>query len=313
MNDLLEDSLTSEGGTNVGELTKVEEDVDTGVSHAPDAASDNTLSEFFKEVGDLKNDMARIQKSIHKLQDAQSETKTIAKASGMNELKKRMEADIDDVTLAAQRVKVKLEALDKANIANRKKSGCGEGSSTDRSRMSITVTLKKKLKEVMQAFQALRQSFQDEYREVVERRIFTVTGKKADEETVDHLIETGESELIFKKAIQQLGRGQILDTIGEIQERHEAVKDIERKLFDLHQIFLDMAVLVESQGEMLDNIESQVSKAVDHVQSGTAALQKVKKLQRGTRKWMCIAIILLLIIIAIIVVAVLQPWKNKNV
>lgn len=52
---------------------------------------------------------------------------------------------------------------------------------------------------------------------------------------------------------------QVLDTLAEIQERHEAVKELERSLLDLHQIFLDMAVLVEAQGEMLDNIEAQVS------------------------------------------------------
>jgi Syntaxin len=46
--------------------------------------------------------------------------------------------------------------------------------------------------------------------------------------------------------------------LAEIQERHEAVKELERSLLDLHQIFLDMAVLVEAQGEMLDNIEAQV-------------------------------------------------------
>ena len=47
--------------------------------------------------------------------------------------------------------------------------------------------------------------------------------------------------------------------MAEIQERHEAVKDLETSLLDLHQIFLDMSVLVSSQGEMLDNIEQQVS------------------------------------------------------
>ena len=52
---------------------------------------------------------------------------------------------------------------------------------------------------------------------------------------------------------------QALDTMAEIQERHEAVKDLETSLLDLHQIFLDMSVLVEAQGEMLDNIEKQVS------------------------------------------------------
>jgi hypothetical protein len=50
---------------------------------------------------------------------------------------------------------------------------------------------------------------------------------------------------------------QVLDTLVEIQERHAAVRELEKSLLDLHQIFLDMAVLVEAQGDMLDNIESQ--------------------------------------------------------
>jgi len=108
-----------------------------------------------------------------------------------------------------------------------------------------------------------------------------------------------------------MGRGQVLNTLEEIQERHDAVKELEKKLLDLYQVYLDMAVLVEAQGEILDNIESQVSNAVDHVQSGTTALQTAKKLQRNSRKWMCIAIIILLVIVGIIV-GVLQPWKSKN-
>ena len=50
---------------------------------------------------------------------------------------------------------------------------------------------------------------------------------------------------------------QVADTLAEIHERHEAVKELEKSLLDLHQIFLDMAVLVEAQGEMLDNIGAQ--------------------------------------------------------
>lgn len=40
-----------------------------------------------------------------------------------------------------------------------------------------------------------------EYREVVERRVYTVTGQHADEEQIEKMIETGESETIFQKAI----------------------------------------------------------------------------------------------------------------
>ncbi|RWR90984.1 syntaxin-132-like protein isoform X2 [Cinnamomum micranthum f. kanehirae] len=138
-----------------------------------------------------------------------------------------------------------------------------------------------------------------------------VTGTRPDEKTIDDLIETGKSEQIFSKAIQELGRAQILDTVEEIQERYDAVKEIEKKLLDLHQAFMDMAVLVEAQGDLMDNIETQVTNAVDHVQSGTDALKTAKSLQKKSRKCMMIAIILLLIIAIIIVLSIIKPWKKQ--
>jgi len=44
---------------------------------------------------------------------------------------------------------------------------------------------------------------------VVERRAHIVTGRKPSREEVDHLIDTGESETIFKKAIMKQGRGHV--------------------------------------------------------------------------------------------------------
>ena len=46
-------------------------------------------------------------------------------------------------------------------------------------------------------------------RDVVERRVYTVTGTRPAEEDVERLIETGESETIFQKAILEQGRGQV--------------------------------------------------------------------------------------------------------
>jgi len=57
---------------------------------------------------------------------------------------------------------------------------------------------------------------------------------------------------------------------------------------------------------------NQVSSAVDHVQQGNTALVKAKKLQKNSRKWMCVAILILLIFIIIIVVSVIKPWVHKN-
>ncbi|XP_060197500.1 syntaxin-132-like isoform X2 [Lycium barbarum] len=282
MNDLLNDDFdTFEAPRNQNDRTG---DVEMGIQRPMDSG-ELGLDDFFKQVHQIEKQYEKLEKLLKKLQDAHEESKAVTKASAMKAIKQRMEKDVDEVSKVARLIKSKIEELDKENLANRSKPGCGKGSAVDRSRTATTVSLKKKFKDKMSEFQTLRENIHQEYREVVERRVYTVTGNRADEETIDRLIETGDSEQIFQKAIREQGRG---------------------------QIFMDMAVLVDAQGDMLDNIESQVSTAVDHVQSGNTALQKAKSLQRNSRKWMCIAIIILLIIVAVIVVGVLKPWNSNK-
>lgn len=76
----------------------------------------------------------------------------------------------------AHKVKSKVEALDKENDRAKAKKGQGEGSASERTRTTISAGLKKKLKDLMGEFSELRNRITEEYREVVERRVFTVTG-----------------------------------------------------------------------------------------------------------------------------------------
>ena len=56
--------------------------------------------------------------------------------------------------------------------------------------------LRKKLKDSIESFNNHLQQISSEYREIVQRRYFTVTGKNPDEKTVDLLISTG--HLLFQ-------------------------------------------------------------------------------------------------------------------
>ncbi|PON68749.1 t-SNARE [Parasponia andersonii] len=306
MNDLLTDSFVADAkGQPSGE-----NDIEM-VRQIQQSNSDIGMESFNKQIQEVEKQVDKLSGLLKKLKDANEESKSVTKASAMKAIKKRMEKDIDEVLKIARGVKAKIESLNKDNLTNRQKPGCEKGTGVDRARTNMTNALTKKFRDIMTEFQTLRQRIQDEYREVVERRVITVTGTRPDEETIDHLIETGNSEQIFQKAIQESGRGQVLNTLEEIQERHDAVKEIEKKLLDLHQIYMDMAVLVDAQGQIIDNIEIQVTNAVDHVRSGTDALQTAKSLQKRSRKCMIISIILLLVIAIIIVLYILKPWKTK--
>ncbi|KAL7092302.1 hypothetical protein ACP275_12G157500 [Erythranthe tilingii] len=267
------------------------------------------LDRFFEDVESIKEELTNLETLHTKLNAAHEQSKTLHNAAAVKNLRSKMDADVAASLKKAKLVKVKLEALDRSNAANRSVPGCGPGSSSDRTRTSVVNGLRKKLHDAMNRFNDLRQKMGLEYRETVQRRYFTVTGENPDEKLLDSLIETGESENFLQKAIQEQGRGQVMDTVMEIQERHDAVKEMEKNLMELHQVFMDMAVLVQSQGEQLNDIEGQVMRAKSFVRGGTEQLVSARTLQKNSRKWACFGIGIVLVVILIIVLS-LQPWKK---
>ncbi|KAM0889904.1 hypothetical protein ACQ4PT_027423 [Festuca glaucescens] len=263
------------------------------------------LDKFFQDVEAVKEDIQGFEALYKRLQATNEETKTAHEARAVKALRSRMDGDVEKVLKRAKAVKTKLEALDRDNANSRKVPGCGPGSSTDRTRSSVVSGLGKKLKETMDEFQGLRTWMAAEYKETVARRYHMVTGEHAEDSTIESLISSGESESFMQKAIQDQGRGQVMDTISEIQERHDAVKDIERSLMDLHQVFLDMAALVEAQGAQINDIESHVAHASSFVRRGTVELEQAHEIQKDTRKWMCFAVLGGIALVVVLITPVL--------
>ncbi|KAG9445545.1 hypothetical protein H6P81_011673 [Aristolochia fimbriata] len=298
MNDLFSSSFKKY--TDLKEQVQMDDMEHISMEEGGDGKETINLDRFFEDVENVKEDMQWVERLYKQLQDLNEESKTVHNAKTMKNLRARMDSDVEQVLKRVKIIKAKLEALDKSNVAHRNIPGCGPGSSADRTRTSVVSGLGKKLKDLMDDFQDLRAKMTAEYKETVERRYFTITGEKADEQTIENLISSGESETFLQKAIQEQGRGQILDTISEIQERHDAVKEIEKHLLDLHQVFLDMAALVEAQGQQLNDIESNVAHASSFVRRGTEQLYTAKEYQKSSRKWTCIAILLGTLVILIL-------------
>jgi len=69
---------------------------------------------------------------------------------------------------------------------------------------------------------------------------------------------------------------------------------------ELHQLVLDMSVLVEQQGEVLDQVEVHVGAAHEEVKGAGVQLVKAEQTRRNTRKWVCVGVLAVLIILLVI-------------
>lgn len=185
MNDLLSGSFSrsrDNGDFHTVELSSAASGGGAGIN----------LNKFFEDAESIKDELKELETIHQRLQSSHEQSKTLHNARAVKDLRARMDSDVATALKKAKVVKVRLEALERANAANRNLPGCGPGSSSDRTRTSVVNGLRKKLKDNMEGFNRLREKISSEYKETVKRRYFTVTGENPDERTVDLLISTGE-------------------------------------------------------------------------------------------------------------------------
>ncbi|XP_065851873.1 syntaxin-related protein KNOLLE [Euphorbia lathyris] len=310
MNDLMTKSFVSYVDLKKEAMKDLEAGPDLEMGNA--SAMDRNLGLFLEEAENVKKEMNTIREILISLQESNEESKSLHKPEALKSLRSKINADIIAVQKKARTIKSQLEEMDRANDANRRLSGFKEGTPIYRTRLAVTTGLRKKLKELMMEFQGLRLKTITEYKETVGRRYYTVTGEYPDEEVIEKIISDGSGgEGFLKKAIQEHGRGKVLETVVEIQDRHDAAKEIEKSLLELHQLFMDMSVMVEAQGEQLDDIEHHVLNASHYVKDGSKELKSAKGYQRSSRKWMIIGIILLLLIILAIIVPIATSFSDS--
>lgn len=307
MNDLMTKSFTSYVDLKKEAMKDVDLEAGGLEMSSSTTQMDSDLSIFLEEAEKVKQEIVSLRDVLGRLQQSNEESKSLHKSDALKSLRNKINADIVTVLKKARNVRSQLEDMDRANAANKRLSN----PAIYRTRIAVTNGLRKKLKELMMEFQGLRQRMMTEYKETVGRRYFTVTGEYPGEEVIEKIISNGGDEEFMERAVQEHGRGKVLETVVEIQDRYDAAKEIEKSLLELHQVFLDMAVMVEAQGEQMDDIEHHVLNASHYVKDGTKQLHTAKDYQRSSRKCMCIGLILILLLILVIVIPIATSFSDS--
>uniref|UniRef100_A0A2K5F3Q4 t-SNARE coiled-coil homology domain-containing protein n=1 Tax=Aotus nancymaae TaxID=37293 RepID=A0A2K5F3Q4_AOTNA len=126
------------------------------------------------------------------------------------------------------------------------------------------------------------------------QRQLEITGKKTTDEELEEMLESG-NPAIFTSGIidSQISK----QALSEIEGRHKDIVRLESSIKELHDMFMDIAMLVENQGEMLNNIELNVMHTVDHVEKARDETKKAVKYQsQAWKKWIIITVVVVVLL-----------------
>jgi len=131
---------------------------------------------------------------------------------------------------------------------------------------------------------------------------------EATEEQVKEMLEGDTISLSLVVAQKMAGTHHaLIDEVNRIQDKHQDILRLERSAADLAQMFQEMAVLVDSQGEMLDAIEVHVHKAKVYTAKAEENLVTTRKAQHSAQRWMCcLAAVMLIVLLAILMPVLIQ-------
>lgn len=94
-------------------------------------------------------------------------------------------------------------------------------------------------------------------------RQLEVAGKEVSEEEVNDMLHHGKWEVFNESLLTETSMTKA--QLSEIEQRHKELVNLENQVKDLRDLFIQISLLVEEQGESINNIEVMVNSTKDYV------------------------------------------------
>ncbi|XP_067102197.1 syntaxin-1A [Osmerus mordax] len=249
------------------------------------------MEQFFEQVEEIQVCIDCLAEKVEEVKRKHSAI--LASPNPDEETKVELEDLIADIKKFANKVRSKLKSIQQSI---EQEEGQSQSSAHLRIRKTQHSTLSRKFVEVMSEYTAT----QSDYRERCKGRILRqleITGRNTTNEELESMLESN-NPAIFTSGI-------VMDSLweqalSEIETRHTEIIKLESSIRELHDMFLDMAMLVENQGEMIDRVEYNVEHSVDYVERAVSDTKKAVKYQSKARRKKILILICCVVLVVVI-------------
>ncbi|XP_030000719.1 syntaxin 3b isoform X4 [Sphaeramia orbicularis] len=251
------------------------------------------MDEFFSQIEDIRNSIDKIDENVAEVKKLYSVI--LSAPTSDQKTQDDLEAITNDIKKMANNARNKLKTIER-NLESEEQ----ERISADmRIRKSQHAVLSRKFVEVMTKYNEAQVDFRERSKGRIQRQL-EITGKATTDEELEEMLESGNAA-VFTAGIVDSGISK--QALSEIEARHKDIVRLESSIKELHDMFVDIAMLVESQGGMIDRIESNMDQSVGFVERAVADTKKAAKFQQeARRKLICIGVICIVVVVVILAI-----------
>lgn len=231
------------------------------------------LDNFLSEVQRIREAIGELEAEVRAF--SQQQKHLVAAMRRFSVMKK--ESNITrDIKLKAESIHKRLDAL--AKQVKSAEAGGGPAAAAVRIQRTQHTALFRQFQKVMRQYNDTLVCKQDKCKQFIVRQL-EVSGREVSEEEVDEMMEQGQWEVFNENVLHEakITRAQL----SEIEQRHKELLSLESNMKDLRDLFLEIYMMVEEQGEHIENIQANVEKTQDYV---TVTCEKFKMAARYKKK-----------------------------
>merc|ERR1719500_760672 len=153
---------------------------------------------------------------------------------------------------------------------------------TNELRMKKTqhMTASKRFVEVMTEYNQIQVEYREQSKQKIKRQM-ELAGQKPTDEELEQMLEGGGGAKLTGHIQIEGDAAQLRQTLNDIEQRHE--------------MFIDISVLIENQGEMVNRIDAHVESAVEYTTRATNDTKKALEYQQKARRKKIMMLICVLI------------------
>ena len=132
---------------------------------------------------------------------------------------------------------------------------------------------------VMEEYNASQAEYRDKCQAQVKRQL-VISGKDLSDSEIDIMV--GQNATIFTQGHLSESKYAI-EMCAEIEDRHAEIISLEASIKELHDMFVEMATMVELQGEAMDSIEMHCIRAMEYVEGSNEQIHQYISLTKEKR------------------------------